>query len=153
MKKNVVFSIIVISIGSLSSMSNGGVQRPVAQEPGRRCTMEAKLCPDGSSVGRVGPNCEFAPCPSGAPVGRVGAGPQKIAPGVPGSSGVVGVDENHVEESSGPITEGFVRTSAGIRIHYLSAGQSTSAPALVPIPGWRLPAYLWNETVDPLLAD
>lgn len=27
------------------------------------CTEEAKLCPDGSSVGRVGPNCEFAPCP------------------------------------------------------------------------------------------
>jgi len=30
------------------------------------CTMEAKLCPDGSSVGRSGPNCEFAPCPSEA---------------------------------------------------------------------------------------
>jgi hypothetical protein len=28
------------------------------------CTMEAKLCPDGSYVGRTGPNCEFAPCPS-----------------------------------------------------------------------------------------
>lgn len=27
------------------------------------CTMDAKLCPDGSSVGRVAPNCEFAPCP------------------------------------------------------------------------------------------
>jgi hypothetical protein len=27
------------------------------------CTMEAKLCPDGSAVGRTGPNCEFAPCP------------------------------------------------------------------------------------------
>ncbi len=27
------------------------------------CTMEAKICPDGSSVGRQGPNCEFAPCP------------------------------------------------------------------------------------------
>ncbi len=27
------------------------------------CTMDAKLCPDGSSVGRGGPNCEFAPCP------------------------------------------------------------------------------------------
>lgn len=27
------------------------------------CTMEAKLCPDGSSVGRQGPKCEFAPCP------------------------------------------------------------------------------------------
>ena len=28
------------------------------------CTMEAKLCPDGSYVGRTGPNCEFPPCPA-----------------------------------------------------------------------------------------
>lgn len=27
------------------------------------CTMEAKICPDGSSVGRSAPNCEFAACP------------------------------------------------------------------------------------------
>ncbi len=27
------------------------------------CTMEAKLCPDGSAVGRTGPKCEFTPCP------------------------------------------------------------------------------------------
>ncbi len=27
------------------------------------CTLEAKLCPDGSYVGRVGPNCEFSACP------------------------------------------------------------------------------------------
>lgn len=27
------------------------------------CTMDAMICPDGSAVGRVGPNCEFAPCP------------------------------------------------------------------------------------------
>lgn len=27
------------------------------------CTMDAKLCPDGSYVGRQGPNCEFTPCP------------------------------------------------------------------------------------------
>lgn len=27
------------------------------------CTMDAKQCPDGSYVGRVAPNCEFAPCP------------------------------------------------------------------------------------------
>jgi hypothetical protein len=30
------------------------------------CTMEAKLCPDGSAVGRSGPNCEFAQCPATA---------------------------------------------------------------------------------------
>lgn len=28
------------------------------------CTMEAKQCPDGSYVGRSGPNCEFATCPN-----------------------------------------------------------------------------------------
>ena len=28
------------------------------------CTTEAKICPDGSAVGRTGVNCEFAPCPS-----------------------------------------------------------------------------------------
>jgi hypothetical protein len=31
------------------------------------CTMEAKLCPDGSSVGRTGPKCEFASCPTTTP--------------------------------------------------------------------------------------
>lgn len=35
------------------------------EETLRACTMEAKLCPDGSYVGRTGPNCEFAECPSG----------------------------------------------------------------------------------------
>lgn len=28
------------------------------------CTMDAKICPDGSAVGRSGPKCEFAPCPT-----------------------------------------------------------------------------------------
>jgi hypothetical protein len=31
------------------------------------CTMEALICPDGSSVERTGPNCEFAPCPTSTP--------------------------------------------------------------------------------------
>lgn len=31
---------------------------------GVACTEEAKLCPDGSYVVRVGPTCAFAPCPS-----------------------------------------------------------------------------------------
>jgi len=28
------------------------------------CTQEAKICPDGTAVGRTGPNCQFAPCPT-----------------------------------------------------------------------------------------
>ena len=34
----------------------------VSDEP-VACTEEAKVCPDGSSVGRVAPDCEFAECP------------------------------------------------------------------------------------------
>lgn len=38
------------------------VPRPDWNKP-TACTMDAKVCPDGSAVGRTGPNCEFAPCP------------------------------------------------------------------------------------------
>lgn len=31
--------------------------------PIKACQMDAKICPDGSAVGRSGPNCEFLPCP------------------------------------------------------------------------------------------
>lgn len=30
----------------------------------KACTAEAMICPDGSSVGRTGPNCEFTACPT-----------------------------------------------------------------------------------------
>lgn len=36
---------------------------PAPEEEGVFCTLDAKLCPDGSYVGRTPPNCEFAPCP------------------------------------------------------------------------------------------
>jgi heat shock protein HslJ len=48
-------------------------QEPVA------CTMEAKICPDGSAVGRTGPNCEFAPCPGEVP--GCGTCPMLVQPG------------------------------------------------------------------------
>lgn len=31
------------------------------------CTLDAKECPDGSYVGRTGPDCEFAACPTEEP--------------------------------------------------------------------------------------
>lgn len=35
---------------------------PTAEPVG--CMAEARMCPDGSVVGRSGPNCEFAACPT-----------------------------------------------------------------------------------------
>lgn len=33
------------------------------KEPVIACTADAKVCPDGSSVGRKGPACQFEACP------------------------------------------------------------------------------------------
>ncbi|MEK7228069.1 MAG: carboxypeptidase-like regulatory domain-containing protein [Patescibacteria group bacterium] len=38
------------------------------------CTQEAKQCPDGSYVGRTGPQCQFAECPKSTPVPLLGTG-------------------------------------------------------------------------------
>ena len=38
------------------------------------CTADAKICPDGSGVGRVGPDCEFAACPD--------IKPEPVTPGI-----------------------------------------------------------------------
>lgn len=99
MKKNIFFSIVILSVVGLSIATNFGAQPPIPQNSGRACTMEAKLCPDGSSVGRIGPNCEFAPCPVGAPEGHPGSGARKNVPGVPGSPGVVGRGKDDADES------------------------------------------------------
>ncbi len=40
----------------------------------RGCTQEAKICPDGSAVGRTGPNCEFAECPRAVAPGPLNVG-------------------------------------------------------------------------------
>lgn len=49
---------------------NNGNNQIVEETPGEvnpdeqvMCTMDARMCPDGSYVGRTGPNCEFAACP------------------------------------------------------------------------------------------
>ncbi|MBN2517249.1 MAG: hypothetical protein JXB14_00230 [Candidatus Altiarchaeota archaeon] len=61
----VVFLILIVIVAVMSVVAilllQGQETGPVA------CTADAKICPDGTAVGRVGPNCEFAPCPE--PIG------------------------------------------------------------------------------------
>ena len=42
---------------------------------------------------------------------------------------------------------GFIKTSDGIRIHYVEAGQGDP---IVFIPGWRMPAWIWQKQIDGL---
>ena len=60
---SLVIAVIVLVLGAAGMLwfhfnSKDSVGEPVA------CTMEAKICPDGSAVGRQGPRCEFAVCPT-----------------------------------------------------------------------------------------
>ena len=60
-----IFIVIVFIVGGLLYIYN---PEPVEyknpkEEEGIVCTMDAKMCPDGSYVGRTGPNCEFV-CPA-----------------------------------------------------------------------------------------
>lgn len=57
--------IIGISIAlAFTGLVYFGQEAFVKQLPQQKaCTLEAKICPDGSGVGRTGPNCEFAECP------------------------------------------------------------------------------------------
>jgi non-heme chloroperoxidase len=50
------------------------------------------------------------------------------------------------------ITEAQLATDTGVTIHYLQAGDVTSSRALILIPGWRLPAYLWTEQIKTFAA-
>lgn len=49
--------------GNSTMPAETGQREPINSDNMVACTMEAKICPDGSSVGRMPPNCEFAPCP------------------------------------------------------------------------------------------
>ena len=53
--------LLVGLVGLVGCSKTGSSEAPELQEP-VACTLEAKVCPDGSSVGRVPPNCEFEEC-------------------------------------------------------------------------------------------
>ena len=57
--------LIIILIGIGAFLYRGAKEHSVTVVPtpnAQACTQEAKVCPDGTSVGRTGPNCEFAAC-------------------------------------------------------------------------------------------
>ena len=76
MLKNPLFFITLLLAAWLLFMAGytlgqrQSVQNSVVPEPGDDaviCTMDAMICPDGTAVGRTGPNCEFSPCPVNLP--------------------------------------------------------------------------------------
>lgn len=58
---------IVILLTVLAVAGYFGYKFLSSKSSPRGCTTEAKICPDGSAVGRSGPKCEFEACPTSKP--------------------------------------------------------------------------------------
>jgi hypothetical protein len=69
MKKNLIVLIIIAILATIMYLISGYSQTKLGA-----CTLEAKVCPDGSLVGRAGPNCQFVPCPTAVPGGKTFCG-------------------------------------------------------------------------------
>ncbi|HLD26312.1 MAG TPA: hypothetical protein VJC05_04700 [Candidatus Andersenbacteria bacterium] len=71
--KVVLLVILSLMAGAVAGYYIGydhGFEKAVVQPPDLLpdgeavyCTQDVQECQDGSYVGRIGPNCEFAPCP------------------------------------------------------------------------------------------
>lgn len=61
---NVVMVFLAVACLLLAGCQQAQTANNANNTTGTACTEEAKICPDGSSVGRTGPNCEFAACPT-----------------------------------------------------------------------------------------
>ncbi len=83
--------IIPLAMTGIIAVASMGVMMLAADGKAETvCTQEAKLCPDGSSVGRVLENCGFASCPgeelpSGSAPGGSGLESELAAGGIAGA--------------------------------------------------------------------
>ncbi len=119
-------SAFFIALSAFFGFGGGVAWTPATTTQPVACTMEAKLCPDGSYVGRSGPDCAFAPCPTTPapePVGTVHV--SSISP----SSGPVGaVITIH---GSGFTGDNTVLFGSGAIVH-VAASVGTSLVVTVP---------------------
>lgn len=117
--------IIILLIGTLGyylgKTSNKSIIYPtptISQQ--KACTLEAKICPDGSSVGRILPNCEFAPCPIGSVT------PMVVIPSL--TPTIIVQDETAKEENS--FEKMFQNTVEALRANNRDEMYQNLAPSL-----------------------
>lgn len=61
MKNKILIGIVILAIIGLVAFF---LSSKLSKDENIACTADAMLCPDGSSVGRMPPSCEFTPCPT-----------------------------------------------------------------------------------------
>ena len=121
-----------------SMFSHASYTPPVASSTDPvACTMEAKLCPDGSYVGRSGPNCEFAACPTAAsstPHRTVSIASLSPVSGVIGTSVTI--------KGSGLMGDNTVKFGSGVIVHVVSKSYTSLT---FTVPSSLTPACFYSE--------
>jgi hypothetical protein len=75
-------ALLVAVLAAAVGCSNGnGLD---STRPGSRCGPDLRVCPDGTAVGRIGPDCEWQACPRSAVPTTDGTAPDgQTPPAVP----------------------------------------------------------------------
>lgn len=100
----IVAAILIIGAGFIVwAASTDTSPRPESATPNpsteQACTTDAMMCPDGTAVGRTGPNCSFAPCPQATSSEEVEANP--LPAPQDGSQLDMGVGDGSLPQASG----------------------------------------------------
>lgn len=115
MKNYIVALLALGAVGGLSVFFLVPVEPAGEELTPTACTEEAKICPDGSAVGRTGPKCEFAACPipTTPPVLTATSSDLTLGVGQTGKFGNLQVTFNHfVQDSRCPIDVQCIQAGA-----------------------------------------
>jgi len=100
---------MVVVLGAIYLWLAETAEAPMLED-GVMCTADAMECPDGSYVGRTGPNCEFAECPAQVETAQTN---QMITPTMPVAGQVVTSPLQLTGQAVGPW---FFEASAPVEI-------------------------------------
>ncbi len=112
----------IVAIALLVAVALWNVRTARAPSGAQACPQETKLCPDGSSVGRTGPNCEFAACPGSIATSTTGGG--SILPYHSGVQGTVSLGPTCPVERVPPNPQCADKPYAAAIIIYRAGSQS-----------------------------
>lgn len=82
-RSTLIIGVVALGVAAYVILFAPQISQNAGIPPFVACTLEAVICQDGSSVGREGPNCEFAQCPISS-IGKVSGTGAKYNSGVRG---------------------------------------------------------------------
>ncbi len=126
--KQLVAAVVLLVVGAVCVFLYQNTMRSAPSEAPDEtaCTLEAKVCPDGTTVGRTGPNCSFVACP----LPNVAIADADIAFAIPAGyaadENAYGADPSLVAAFAKPSALGNPPHSIIVRMYPIPAGKTAN---------------------------